>query len=112
MLTHEWELSGTRRNYFHRFIWLDGNNRLVRLTLRFFLRRIASEFAAGMAWDVTGTRLIISFGTDDREPALAIVKADEVRSALLQVESHRDASDRVCEESRSKWESIVKNDKT
>jgi hypothetical protein len=109
MLIHEWELSGSRRNYFHRFIWLDANHRLARLTLRFFLKRVASEFAAGLAWNVAGTHLIISFGTDDREPALAIVSADEVRSALLEVESHRCASDQVCEASRSKWKAIVQN---
>nr|WP_198030300.1 FkbM family methyltransferase [Mesorhizobium sp. LNHC220B00] len=107
MLIHEWELSGSRRNYFHRFIWLDANNRLARLTLRFFFRRVASEFAAGLAWNVAGTHLIISFGTDDRDPALAIVSADEVRSALLEIDSHRDASDQICEASRSKWEAMT-----
>lgn len=106
MVTHEWELAGTRRNYFHRFIWLDADNRLARLTRRFFFRRVASEFAAGLAWDLTGDHLIISFGTDDHDPALAVVQADEVRRVLLAIEDHQKASDQACDAGRTMWDRI------
>lgn len=106
MVTHEWELAGTRRNYFHRFIWLDADNRLARLTRRFFFRRVASEFAAGLAWNLTGDHLIISFGTDDHDPALAVVEADEVRRVLLAIEDHQKASDQACDAGRTMWDRI------
>jgi len=106
MLIHEWELAGTRRNYFHRFIWLDANTRLSRLTRRFFFRRVASEFAAGLAWHTTGDRLVASFGTDDHDPALAVVEADNVRRVLLPVEEHQKASEQACQAGRTMWERI------
>lgn len=106
MLIHEWELAGTRRNYFHRFIWLDADNRLARLTRRFFFRRMASEFAAGLAWHLTGDHLVVSFGTDDHDPTLAVVEADEVRRALSAIEDHKKASEQACEAGRPMWESI------
>ena len=106
MLIHEWELVGSRRNYLHRFVWLDGNNRLARISRRFFFQRIASEFAAGLAWHTTGEQLIISFGIDDHDPTLAVVRADEVRAALSTVADHKEASDRACEAGRPVWEAL------
>ncbi|TPL74005.1 50S ribosomal protein L11 methyltransferase [Mesorhizobium sp. B2-3-15] len=106
MLIHEWELVGTRRNYFHRFIWFDANNRLGLLTRRFFFRQMASEFAAGLAWHLTGDHLVVSFGIDDHDPTLAVVKADEVRRALSAIEDHQKASERACEAGRPMWESM------
>jgi len=97
MLIHEWELIGERRNYFHRFLWLDANGRVARLSLRFFFIRIASEFATGLAWYSTGEHLVISFGIDDHEPTLAIVHANDVNATLLSVERHRRASAEACE---------------
>jgi len=51
MLIHEWELAGTRRNYFHRFIWLDSRNRLARVSRRFF----SSSPRANLLLDWHGT---------------------------------------------------------
>jgi predicted O-methyltransferase YrrM len=108
MIIHEWQVVGTRRHYFHRFVWLDENNRLRRLSRRFFFRRIASEFAAGLAWHASGDRLVISFGTDDHDPALAVVDAREVRTSLLEIARHRRASEQACALGRSAWDAVVK----
>lgn len=104
MVIHEWEVVGRVRRYFHRFIWFDENNRLSRISRRFFFQRIASEFVAGLAWHVTGDRLVVSFGIDDHEPTLAVVQASDVRAALLGFDEHKRASEQACEAGRSEWE--------
>lgn len=106
MVIHEWENVRTIRHYFHRFIWFDENNRLNRISRRFFFQRIASEFVAGLAWHPTGDRLVIGFGIDDHEPTLAVVDAGDVRAALLDIDEHRKASDRACEVGQSVWEAL------
>jgi FkbM family methyltransferase len=106
VLIHEWELVGRRRNYLHRFVWLDANDRVVRLSRRFFFQRIVSEFAAGLAWHTTNEHLVVSFGIDDRDPMFSIVRADEVRAALLSVPEHEEASKVACEASRPAWEML------
>jgi len=107
MVVHEWQVLRTRRHYFHRFVWLDENNQLSRISRRFFFQRIASEFAAGLAWHVTGDRLVVSFGTDDHEPTLAVFEAQEIRAALLDIEEHRRASERACKAGRIAWEALT-----
>ena len=107
MLIHEWQVIQHRRHYFHRFVWLDENCQLRRLSKRFYFQRIASEFAAGLAWHVIAGRLIVSFGVDDREPTLAVVDADEVRATLLDVEVHQKASDEACEAGRLAWKKLA-----
>lgn len=106
MVIHEWENVRAIRHYFHRFIWFDENNRLNRISRRFFFQRIASEFVAGLAWHPTGDRLVIGFGIDDHEPTLAVVDAGDVRAALLDIDEHRKASDRACEVGQSVWEAL------
>jgi hypothetical protein len=108
MLIHEWELVGARRNYLHRFIWLDASCRLIRLSRRFFFQRIASEFAAGLAWHMTGDHLVISFGIDDHEPTLAVVRAEDVRAVLSTIADHKEASDWTCEATRPAWEAMCR----
>jgi GR25 family glycosyltransferase involved in LPS biosynthesis len=107
MVVHEWQVLRTRRHYFHRFVWLDQNNRLSRISRRFFFQRIASEFAAGLAWHVTGDRLVVSFGIDDHEPTLAVVEANDIRAALLDIDEHRRASEQACEAGRLAWEALA-----
>jgi FkbM family methyltransferase len=108
MLIHEREISGTRRSYFHRIVWLDADYRLVRFSRRFFFQRIASEFAAGLSWHSTDGHLVISFGIDDHEPTLAVVSADDVRAALLTIKQHKEASDMACAATRTAWESMCR----
>lgn len=112
MLIHEWELVGRRRNYLHRFIWLDQSYRLARLSRRFFFQRIVSEFASGLAWHMVESCLVISFGIDDRDPTLAVVHADDVRSVLLTIADHEQASDLACEAARPAWEAMCRTDRS
>jgi hypothetical protein len=110
MLIRERELQGRTRNYLHRFVWLDENGRLARLSPRFYFQRIASEFAAGLAWHADGEHLVVSFGTDEREPTLAVVHAADVRPLLLTVEDHKARSDHACEDTRPVWEALRRAD--
>lgn len=107
MVVHEWQVQDTRRHYFHRFVWLDEDNRLSRLSRRFFFKQIASEFASGLAWHVTGDRLVVSFGIDDHEPTLAVVDAQDIRATLFEVDRHRQASRAACEAGRLTWEALT-----
>ncbi len=107
MLIHEWELAGTRCNYFHRFIWLDSRNRLARVSRRFLFLKPASEFAAGLAWHVSGDCLVASFGIDDHSPTLAIIEARDIRMALLDIEEHERASERDCQAGRAALDALI-----
>ncbi len=107
VVIHEWQVVGTRRHYFHRFVWFDANSRLRRISRRFYFQRIASEFVAGLVWHLTGDKLVISFGIDDHEPTLAVVDAGDVRAILLDVDEHRRAGKRAGERGRSTWEQLT-----
>jgi glycosyltransferase involved in cell wall biosynthesis len=100
MLIHEWERAGEKRNYFHRFIWFSANDRLARLSRRFFFFKPAYEFASGLAWHTSGDRLIASFGIDEHSPTLAVIEAQDVRAALLDIDEHRRTSGRARETGR------------
>lgn len=107
MVLHEWQIQHTRRHYFHRFVWFDESNRLGRLSRRFFFKKIASEFASGLAWHFTGDRVVVSFGIDDHEPTLAIIEARDIRAALFEVDRHRQASEAACGIGRLAWEALT-----
>jgi tetratricopeptide (TPR) repeat protein len=109
-LIHEWQVPRRRRHYFHRLVWFDENNRLRRMSRRFFFQRIASEFAAGLAWHMDNNRLIVSFGTDDHDPAFAVVQVDEVRQALLNLDEHEKACQSACAAGRATWETLSTSD--
>lgn len=103
MVVHEWELINGRRHYLHRLVWLDENHRLCRLSRRFFFKRVAVEFASGLAWHVDGKRLVISYSVDDREPFLATVDAGDIRAALLDIDTHRRTSEEACAAGHAAW---------
>src|SRR5260370_1140955 len=107
MLIHEWELAGPRRNYFHRFIWLDSRNRLARVSRRFFFIKPASEFAAGLAWQVSGDGLVASCGIGHHSPTLAIIEARDIRKALLDIDEHERASERACQAGRATLDALL-----
>lgn len=95
VVIHEWELVDGRRCYMHRLVWLDANHGVRRLSRRFYFKSAGVEFASGLAWHVDNKRLVIGFSIGDREPFLAIVDADDVRAALLDIDAHREAAKRA-----------------
>lgn len=107
MVIHEWQILKTRRHYFHRFVWLDADHRLKRLSRRFYFRRVASEFAAGLALHPDENRLVIAFGTDDHDPVLGIVDVADVLMTLMSVEEHRQISESAIEQGRQAWKALM-----
>jgi len=77
-------MSGTgNRVYFHRFVWLDAEMNIQRVSIPFVFQKPRFEFCAGMAWASDGKRLILSFGVDDKEAWIGSVLASEVSEFLL-----------------------------
>ena len=82
LLTHEVVLINERRNYLHRFVWLDAGDQVRQLTEPFVFLARGIEFAAGLAWHEDGERLIVSFGARDSEAWIATVSSADVRAAM------------------------------
>ena len=86
-LIHEMELGDSGRQYHHRFVWFDRSNKLCRLSRSFFFEHRGIEFAAGLCWHPDGTRLVVSYGVDDRDARIATIDASDVRGALSSVDA-------------------------
>ena len=71
--------------YHHRFIWLDEDDRLKRVSRRFYLNQNGSEFVCGLAFHPDGKRLLISYGVQDAEAWIASISAEDVRGLLLSI---------------------------
>ena len=82
-LVHEAREARGTRFYWHRFIWLDQDGRLKRVSKQFFFEKKGIEFAAGLAWHPDGKRLLVSYGVGDHEAWLATVDVQDVREILL-----------------------------
>jgi hypothetical protein len=91
-VVHESEWVDSKRRYFHRFIWLDDEMRLERLSRRFYLIEPGYEFVAGLAWHPDGQQLILSFSRNDRDPFLAFVASSDIRAMTIVIGEHEGAS--------------------
>lgn len=81
-LVHELVYDGPLWYYYHRFVWMDAENVLRRLSSRFFFVKVGIEFAAGLCWSSSGERLVMSYGVDDLTSNLAVVDPAEVAAIL------------------------------
>ena len=79
------DAGGRDRIYIHRFIHLDTDGVMRSISLPFYFETVGVEFAAGLAWHPDGKRLIISYGTGDREAWIATVDAAEVQALLFSI---------------------------
>lgn len=71
-----------KRFYYHRFIQYDGDMKVKRMSLPFYLNEKAIEFVAGMCFHPVRNELVISYGFKDEEARIATVCADEVETLL------------------------------
>lgn len=71
-----------RRYYFHRFVWLDAEDRLRAMGPLFRLCDRHVDYVAGLCWHPDGERLVISFAVCDVEAWLGTVSASGVRAVL------------------------------
>lgn len=82
MLVHETvPFAGPQRTYRHRWVLLDQEFRIHRCSPQFAFLYRGVEFAAGLVQH--GEQVIASFGVNDREAYLAIIRSDEIRALLL-----------------------------
>ena len=75
-----------RGYYVHRFMYLDKNLEVKKLSRPFTFKHKGVEFCAGMIYDELKNALVLSVGIEDREACLCSVGADYVRSMLEPLE--------------------------
>jgi hypothetical protein len=68
-------------------VWFDEKNKLHRVSNPFFFQKKGIEFAAGLSWHPDGERLLISYGTADKEAWISTIDAGQVRDVLVEVEN-------------------------
>ena len=83
--------------YFHRFVWLNAEDKLRAVSRRFRFSDRHVDYCAGLSWHPDGERMVLSFAVCDVEAWLATVEAAEVRAML-----------EPCGPPPLPWEGIVK----
>ena len=79
-LVHEVKDDGGPRTYQHRFIWLDEELSLKKVSPRFTFGKGPIEFAAGLV--ARGECLLLSFGAQDQSAWVGKINRAEVRDLL------------------------------
>ena len=86
MLVHEVAyLQDYFRCYLHRFVYLDRDFVLQKLSDPFTFLHRGVEFCLSMTVDHSGKELILPIGFEDRQAFLCFVELDTVRSLLLDI---------------------------
>jgi hypothetical protein len=81
-LIHDVTFSNQYRTYLHRFVWLDAEFVVRKMSDFFFFQHRGIEYAAGLAHDPAKNRLVASYSVSDASANLAFFDVDKVRSAL------------------------------
>ncbi len=81
-LVHEVAYPG-RRYYLHRFVYLDKNFQITKLSRPFYFKAIGIEYGSGMTLDHEEKNVIITVGIEDKEAYLAITPIEEIKESLL-----------------------------
>lgn len=81
-LVHEVAYSG-RRYYLHRFVYLDKNFRIEKVSPLFYIKKVGIEYCAGMTLDHEEKNLVITLGVEDKEAYLVITPVEEVKNSLV-----------------------------
>lgn len=69
-------------NYIHRFLYLDKNFHMKKLSKPFTYQHTGIEFCCGMTMDHSGKHLIMTIGHEDREAYIYFADIDMVRKLL------------------------------
>lgn len=81
MMVHEVAF-GKGRSYFHRFLFLDKDFKITKISKPFIFQKNGIEFCAGMTVDHQAKHLVMAVGIEDREAKLAAMELDTVRKML------------------------------
>lgn len=70
------------RHYFHRFIKMDSNFKIIGVSLPFCFDHLGIEFCRSMCVSVDGHSLILAVGIEDREANLYMIKRTKVMDMI------------------------------
>lgn len=70
------------RHYLHRFVYMDHNFEITKMSLPFNFMHWGVEFCGGLTVDHSGRECIMTLGYEDREAHICRVSIDQVRSML------------------------------
>lgn len=83
LLVHEVGLHpNEERFYMHRFLYLDGDFKIKKLSKPFIFQHIGIEYCAGMVLDHAQTHLVMTIGIEDREAHFCFVDLQTIRAML------------------------------
>lgn len=86
MLVHEM-VYDQQRHYLHRFVYLDDNFNIKKLSKPFTFLHLGIEYCCGMTIDHSGTKCIMTVGIEDKEAKLGVMDLSAVRSLLEPLEN-------------------------
>jgi hypothetical protein len=81
VLVHELIITD-KRNYLHRFLHLNKNFEITKISPLFYFKSKGIEFPCGMTWNHEETEVIVSFGKEDKEAYLAIFPKESIQKHL------------------------------
>lgn len=83
MLIHELISNGKIRNYTHRFLYLDKNFKITKLSRPFIFYNIGVEFCCGIIVDHKNERLIMTVNLEDKKAKLCFVAIGYIKKILI-----------------------------
>ncbi len=75
-------LPNGERVYLHRFLFLDCNFEVNKISKPFIFKEQGVEFCNGMCWDHSGKKIILAIGIEDREAWFCAIKSDAIEPML------------------------------
>ncbi len=81
-VVHEVFFEGKIRKYIHRFLYMNKQFQISKISQPFFLKDKTIEFVIGLSYDPTGKYLCIGMGYQDRKAYLVKVDIDVVKNML------------------------------
>jgi predicted GH43/DUF377 family glycosyl hydrolase len=75
-------IEGNNRIYLHRFVFLDQDFKIKKLSNPFTFIHQGIEFCCGMTIDHSGTKLVFPISIGDRKAYIGTLLLDEIRSML------------------------------
>lgn len=83
MLIHEVSFTDDEsRVYLHRFVFLNDNMQIQKVSLPFTFTHLGVEFCCGMTWSHDENELVMTIGIEDRQAMLAFLSKEDVRKQL------------------------------
>lgn len=77
-------LPGQRRNYLHRFVYLNKDFKICKVSHPFTLCHLGTEYCCGMAVDHEDKQIILGFGIEDKEAYLGCIDKKTIESMLFE----------------------------